>query len=651
MPVFQDTRSRPNKSVSLLPIDEEDGIDSKTVVGLSVPDFSDESTVLSVAANASPFQIRVIEGADAGRKLAVPSNGILLGRGDGCDLQLQDSAASRRHAQLFLKNGRLFVCDLGSGNGTKINGVPIAAQQNHPVRPGDAITIGLSVIQIEDTNRDRMGPGSPDPRRSRPSKSQQQLAVRPPPPPPPSAAPSVVINSVSGEEYVQAQLEERRRKQQEANSPAAVLGKRLRGTTKRQRRIALGVLGFLLLALWSKSFINDYLEKKRQEEIALQKKMEDDRNASFDIAVRDGKNALFAHRPTEALKKFQEATEIAPERAKEIDRHMKTAERDIRAETVFNRAKTLLASQKYEEALNTLKEIDSTSSVSELVPGLKETIEKEALETRKKEVDQLLLALTEESLDQARIKITELPTMERVLYEKRLEEAQQELQANALQSAKNAKERERLQKIQAQNRRASEVHEAIAPIVAKINNADFNSALKLLDKYNTKGKPAHVVQKISLLKKELPKFKKDYSTGNSHYLAKKFELAADPLARALQSWRRMDINGTMGKSLLDHTVEALEKKGSVALQRQDYVTAGRSFKEALKYKPGSKPSQNGLSEITRKAKDVYLQGYTEMRGNPARARQLFEQVIIMTPSDSEVHRNAQNRKKEMERGF
>ena len=69
------------------------------------------------------------------------------GRAQDADLVLVDDYASGRHARLFPQGTRWFLEDLGSTNGTYVNGAPVTRAV--PVGPGTAIRIGKTVMELE----------------------------------------------------------------------------------------------------------------------------------------------------------------------------------------------------------------------------------------------------------------------------------------------------------------------------------------------------------------------------------------------------------------------------------------------------------------------------------------------------------------------
>jgi len=58
---------------------------------------------------------------------------------------LADPLASRRHARLSSRAGRLVISDLGSTNGTRLNGDPV---REAVVGPGDRIEVGATRLEI-----------------------------------------------------------------------------------------------------------------------------------------------------------------------------------------------------------------------------------------------------------------------------------------------------------------------------------------------------------------------------------------------------------------------------------------------------------------------------------------------------------------------
>ena len=63
----------------------------------------------------------------------------VVGRHSACDHRIKDPRVSRRHCAFFLRDGRAWVEDLGSLNGTRLNGVPLNSAC--PVADGDRLDL------------------------------------------------------------------------------------------------------------------------------------------------------------------------------------------------------------------------------------------------------------------------------------------------------------------------------------------------------------------------------------------------------------------------------------------------------------------------------------------------------------------------------
>ncbi len=82
------------------------------------------------------------------RSFSLPRNITVIGRREDCDLRIPLGEVSRKHCRLIAENESVRVEDLGSSNGTFLNGQRI---QEAPVNPGDVVQIGpvMFVVQID----------------------------------------------------------------------------------------------------------------------------------------------------------------------------------------------------------------------------------------------------------------------------------------------------------------------------------------------------------------------------------------------------------------------------------------------------------------------------------------------------------------------
>jgi hypothetical protein len=83
----------------------------------------------------------------AGRRLVVGRNGALIGRSRDCDIALDDSNVSRRHAEIRPEAGGWSVTDLDSTNGVIVDGRRIRGSA--PLRGGERIELGTTEVRFE----------------------------------------------------------------------------------------------------------------------------------------------------------------------------------------------------------------------------------------------------------------------------------------------------------------------------------------------------------------------------------------------------------------------------------------------------------------------------------------------------------------------
>ena len=75
----------------------------------------------------------------------------VIGRSTDCNLRIASRAVSRMHCRIQLQNGIVALKDLGSSNGTRLNGSRIKSKQQQNINDGDKITIGPMnfVLRVE----------------------------------------------------------------------------------------------------------------------------------------------------------------------------------------------------------------------------------------------------------------------------------------------------------------------------------------------------------------------------------------------------------------------------------------------------------------------------------------------------------------------
>ena len=112
-------------TITFAPIDAGDPSEEQSV---TLPDLPDGAGLLWVK-----------RGPNAGSKYVLDKEVVLAGRHPDSDIFLDDITVSRRHAEIHATGDTFTLVDLGSTNGTKVNGVRVAQRE---LQDGDELTFG-----------------------------------------------------------------------------------------------------------------------------------------------------------------------------------------------------------------------------------------------------------------------------------------------------------------------------------------------------------------------------------------------------------------------------------------------------------------------------------------------------------------------------
>jgi len=118
------------------------------------------------------YQLVIVRGRSGTETINLADGITSVGRHDDCQLRIKSSQVSRRHCELFEKKGLLVVKDLGSSNGTYVNGKRVEGQR--VLESGDELTIGQVKLRVA-----KIGESAPRATAATPSKPGDTAIVEP----------------------------------------------------------------------------------------------------------------------------------------------------------------------------------------------------------------------------------------------------------------------------------------------------------------------------------------------------------------------------------------------------------------------------------------------------------------------------------------
>jgi len=289
----------------------------------------------------TPAVLHVIGGADRGRAYELVLPETRVGRGADQDLVLADIAVSRRHFTLHAEGGRFRLRDLGSGNGTLVNG------QRHDtiiLNDGDQIECGNTLMRFDQASA-----------RAQPPAHQPPPMAAPPPYVPPAAAPSfsappapsypMAVDTPS--ENVPHQLPLGMGNSKSVSLP---IGLATPLSSPRNRLIVFSAMGglslvFLIVIIAKTAFAKPPVVASEAEQ-------------SYRAGLK-----LFLAKDYEGAKiNFSDALQLAPDSA-DAKRYVAACDLEVHARGAMQTAERAIASHRYAESVKALDAVDSGSLI------------------------------------------------------------------------------------------------------------------------------------------------------------------------------------------------------------------------------------------------------------------------------------------------
>jgi pSer/pThr/pTyr-binding forkhead associated (FHA) protein len=91
--------------------------------------------------------LEIGSGPQRGQRIPIVMNEFYIGRDPGCQFRVNEGTVSRKHCVITVGTSDARVKDLGSRNGTRLNGHLL--QGEVPLRSGDTITVGSTLFRFE----------------------------------------------------------------------------------------------------------------------------------------------------------------------------------------------------------------------------------------------------------------------------------------------------------------------------------------------------------------------------------------------------------------------------------------------------------------------------------------------------------------------
>jgi pSer/pThr/pTyr-binding forkhead associated (FHA) protein len=517
----------------------------------------------------------------AGEEFILEDDEYVVGRATDNPICIQDSSVSRKHIILRRLDGGWTVTDLGSGNGTIINGEQIADET--VLANGDVITLGDTEVTFADvSNATMMVDISAGPSR---------------------AAPARVRSSAPTGSPVRPARPERVR-------PGRAAQKQVDPGAQRKRRVLVAFVGMLLVAAASGLVVIQMQKKAQQDLLIAQQQQQAEHRKKLATMFQEAKNHIREGNWTDAKARLLDLQAVAADYPGLQD-YLQQVEKELPNQEHLQAAKAALGEKKLAVAKAELDKISADTTMFELVNNLKRTL-KDTVDERAKEARALL---DNKQLDEAKAITDDVLSI--------------------YPDQRDAKlineEAVRLIKIR-DTPVAPPPPPPTAPpweqVAARFVGGDLPGAVALAN--------------ACLPKPKCKDMLKDMSEFGGLY--KKLEdLDAKGLARLLTLDKQ--ISGSRGPSQMarnagTRAANIFYKSASAARAAGQWSRAVEYARRTLQADPGHAGATNILTELRQKAKDLYLQAYALKDSNPEDAAPKFREVIAMTPPDDETHQKA-----------
>jgi hypothetical protein len=549
---------------------------------------------------------------DLGKMVAFPSAHLVVGRGEGADLRLDDPSVSRRHLELVRGPKGIYLRDLGSDWGSKVNGKWVDERLLHH---DDVIELGVTRLRYQDEEDAAKAEAAEKAQKEEEEKRQreeaaakaqaEQAAAEPPPEEQPAAEaapPPVDAGSSPPPEEQEALAAPQEPEEEEPPPVSAPPGLSLDSWRALNGPQRLAVFLFTLTQIALIAVVGSWLWRPA-------KPPEDPKQTSARKVHEQGVAMWKAGRLHEAVSSLEAAEKLWP--GTDADHLLQKAKKEVEAQRAFEDVQELLRQRRYEEARARLGQAAPSSrelkATKELLLAQLDNDEAAAFQELR-----VRAALVDDNLPLAKALAQRLPDEARLAMNRLIGKRED---AKVTDTATPAQKEAR--------RKHMEV--AFQSVAKRFQARDFDGVIAAavhLEELTPGEMTIH--ERVDRVKALVPQFKAAFEEGKEQSEAKNYTAAFVPLLYARQLYREIGFQGPLGPMIDDWLTEAAVASGREALARNDLAVAAMRFRDAAVVAPKDERVLNGLDTVGRKAGRILAETYERDR---VRAPRLYVEKL------------------------
>jgi pSer/pThr/pTyr-binding forkhead associated (FHA) protein len=524
-------------------------------------------------------------GPKAGEDFALDEGEYVIGRSTDNLICIPDTSVSRRHVMVRKEGSVWYVRDLGSGNGTLVNGEPISDEMT--LSHGDVLTLGDTELTFQDS-----------------SNATVMMSI-------PAAAPARPSSRGDGRPVLDAPRRPGPRPEGRVRSSRASAAMTPPDPAARKRRVRMLLLFTVLFAAVVGVLVAVKHQRDQEAAIAAARLREaQQRREQLDALFQDAKKLVREGKWTEAQVRLQELEAQDPQYVMLAEYKTQVA-KEIPNQQALDEARAALEKGELALAVAALAKVSQDTQLFEQVRTVQQQLEKR-VDDRAREAQTLLRS---QQLDQAKAIIEDVLA---VMAEHRDAKLLREEIAAA---------------IERRDRPAPTAGPAPAPkpwqpALERFVDGDLQGALSSANECAAKQ------VRCKAMVGQMTEFGTLYK--------KLEELDEKGLARLLSLDEKItDGRGSkMAQKAGTRAATIFYRSASSAKASGQWGRAMESARRALRADPGHEGAQSIITEVQKKARDMYLQAYTIKDTNPEDAGPMFREVISMTTPDDETYQKA-----------